>query len=101
MHSLVIPMSEDGSRLDRCIRRILGNINQGILEKHLRSGFILLDDKKVKSSEKVKSGQLLKYSEKINFSNPVTFRNLNQCLENFYKTLYNQIYIATFHQYYI
>ena len=73
MDSLVIPISEDGSRLDRCIRRILGNINQGLLEKHLRSGFILLDDKKVKSSEKVKSGQLLKYSEKINFSNPIHF----------------------------
>ena len=29
MVSLVIPTSEDGSRLDRCIRRILGNINQG------------------------------------------------------------------------
>jgi len=93
MDSLVIPMSEDGSRLDRCIRRILGNINQGMLEKHLRSGYILLDDKKVKSSEKVKSGQLLKYSEKINFSNPSTFRNMNQCSENFYKTLYDQIYI--------
>ena len=93
MHSLVVPMSEDGSRLDRCIRRILGNINQGMLEKHLRSGFILLDDKKVKSSEKVKSGQLLKYSEKINFSNLATFRNLNQGLENFYETLYDQIYI--------
>ena len=93
MASLVIPISEDGSRLDRCIRRILGNINQGLLEKHLRSGFILLDNKKVKSSEKVKSGQLLKYSEKINFSNSTTDRKLNQVSENFYKTLYDQIYI--------
>lgn len=93
MASLVIPISEDGSRLDRCIRRILGNINQGQLEKHLRSGFILLDNKKVKSSKKVKSGQLLKYSEKINFSSPTTDRKLNQVSENFYKTLYDQIYI--------
>ena len=93
MASLVIPTSEDGSRLDRCIRRILGNINQGLLEKHLRSGFILLDNKKVKSSEKVKSGQLLQYSEKINFSNSTTDRKLNQVSENFYKTLYDQIYI--------
>ena len=93
MDSLVIPMSEDGSRLDRCIRRILGNVNQGLLEKHLRSGFILLDNKKVKSSEKVKSGQLLQYSEKINFSNSTTDRKLNQVSENFYKTLYDQIYI--------
>ena len=79
MDSLVIPMSEDGSRLDRCIRRILGNINQGMLEKHLRSGYILLDDKKVKSSEKVKSGQLLKYSEKefLNNSTPFEYRNIN------------------------
>lgn len=93
MASLVIPTSEDGSRLDRCIRRILGNINQGLLEKNLRSGFILLDNKKVKSSEKVKSGQLLQYSEKINFSNSTTDRKLNQVSENFYKTLYDQIYI--------
>jgi len=93
MASLVIPISEDGSRLDRCIRRILGNINQGLLEKHLRSGFILLDNKKIKSSEKVKSGQLLQYSEKINFSNSTTDRKLNQVSENFYKTLYDQIYI--------
>ena len=93
MASLVIPISEDGSRLDRCIRRILGNINQGQLEKHLRSGFILLDNKKVKSSKKVKSGQLLKYSEKINFSSPTTDQKLNQVSENFYKTLYDQIYI--------
>lgn len=93
MASLVIPTSEDGSRLDRCIRRILGNINQGLLEKHLRSGFILLDNKKVKSSEKVKSGQLLQYSEKLNFSNSTTDRKLNQVSENFYKTLYDQIYI--------
>ena len=93
MDSLVIPMSEDGSRLDRCIRRILGNINQGLLEKYLRSGFILLDNKKVKSSEKVKSGQLLQYSKKINFSNSTTDRKLNQVSENFYKTLYDQIYI--------
>jgi len=99
MVSLEIPTSEDGSRLDRCIRRILGNINQGILEKHLRSGFILLDNKKVKSSEKVKSGQLLKYSEKINFSNPTTDRKLNQISENFYKTLYDQIYIKENDQY--
>lgn len=93
MASLVIPISENGSRLDRCIRRILGNINQGLLEKHLRSGFILLDNKKVKSSEKVKSGQLLQYSEKINFLNSATTLNLNKVSENFYKTLYDQIYI--------
>ena len=43
-----IPETEDGSRIDRCIRRILGNINQAMLEKYLRSGLILLDNKKIK-----------------------------------------------------
>ena len=32
-----IPISEDSSRIDRCIRRILGDVNQGVLEKNLAS----------------------------------------------------------------
>ena len=28
-----IPNDQDSSRLDRCIRRLLGNINQAVLEK--------------------------------------------------------------------
>ena len=41
---IVIPKTEDGSRLDRCIRRLLGNINQAILEKLLRSSTQLYGD---------------------------------------------------------
>ena len=48
MISKKIPNTEDGSRLDRCIRRLLGNINQAILEKLMRSSNILLDEKKTK-----------------------------------------------------
>ena len=48
MFSITIPETENGSRIDRCIRRVLGNINQAMLEKHLRSGLILLDNKKIK-----------------------------------------------------
>ena len=65
MLTIVIPKTENGSRLDRCIRRLLGNINQAVLEKLLRSGLILLDKKKVKSSSKVKSGQYIQYSSNI------------------------------------
>ena len=36
MDNIKIPTSENGSRVDRCIRRVLGNINQGILEKYRR-----------------------------------------------------------------
>ena len=41
-----IPNDQDSSRLDRCIRRLLGNINQAVLEKYLRSGEILLENEK-------------------------------------------------------
>ena len=68
MLTILIPITEDGSRLDRCIRRLLGNINQAVLEKLLRSGLILLDKKKVKSSSKVKSGQYIHYSSNIDCS---------------------------------
>ena len=55
MISKKIPNTEDGSRLDRCIRRLLGNINQAILEKLMRSNNILLDEKK--KSHQLKSKQ--------------------------------------------
>ena len=50
MRNIKVPNSENGSRFDRCLRRLLGYINQSVLEKYLRSGLILLDNKKIKSS---------------------------------------------------
>ncbi len=55
-----IPITEDGSRLDRCIRRLLGNINQAILEKLLRSSKILLDEEKTKNLDNIESCFLFK-----------------------------------------
>ena len=60
-----IPETEDGSRIDRCVRRILGKINQAMLEKYLRSGLILLDNKKIKSSVKVNTKAFLLKKLKI------------------------------------
>ena len=40
-------------RIDRWIRFKFGNIPQGLIEKHLRSGKIKLNKKKIKSSRKV------------------------------------------------
>ena len=71
MKNITIPMSEDGSRFDRCLRRLLGYINQALLEKFLRSELILLDNKKTKSSVKVKSGQIIFYSIDINFEKKI------------------------------
>ncbi|MDG2458119.1 MAG: pseudouridine synthase, partial [Alphaproteobacteria bacterium] len=88
-----IPETEDGSRIDRCIRRILGNINQAMLEKYLRSGLILLDNKKIKSSVKVNTGQLVKYSSFIKFENG-KIKQFNQAdINNYYKNLYKRIFI--------
>jgi len=88
-----IPETEDGSRIDRCIRRILGNINQAMLEKYLRLGLILLDNKKIKSSVKVNTGQLVKYSSHIKFENG-KIKQFNQVdINNYYKNLYKKIFI--------
>ena len=92
MLNILIPITEDGSRLDRCIRRLLGNINQAVLEKLLRSGLILLDKKKVKSSSKVKSGQYIHYSSNIEFKN-INSQTLNKDASKYYTKLYNKILI--------
>ena len=67
MLSIRIPEKEHGARLDRSVRRLLGQINQSLLEKFLRSGMILLDGKKAKSSTKVSYGQELNYSQRLRF----------------------------------
>ena len=67
MLKIKIPEKEHGTRLDRCVRRLLGQLNQSLLEKFLRSGMILLDGKKAKSSTKVSYGQEINYSQKLSF----------------------------------
>ena len=91
--SIEIPEAENGSRIDRCIRRLLGNINQSILEKYLRSGSILLENKKIKSSFKVSVGQLIEYSSYIDFENRKIKEYTNEDRYKYYKKLYNKILI--------
>ena len=93
MFSIKIPESEDGSRIDRCVRRILGNINQAVLEKYLRSGLILLDNKKTKSSVKVCFGQFIKYSSYIDFENKKIQQYTNEDTQKYYQNLYKEIFI--------
>ena len=94
MLSIKIPETEDGSRIDRCIRRILGNINQGILEKYLRSGLILLENKKIKSSVKVSFGQLIEYSSQIDFENKKNKEYTNEDKKKYYENLYKKMFIT-------
>ena len=97
--SIEIPEAEHGSRIDRCIRRLLGNINQSILEKYLRSGSILLEKKKIKSSFKVSVGQLIEYSSHIDFENKTIKEYINEDRYKYYQKLYNKILIKKTKEY--
>ena len=54
IRSIVVDATQNNMRIDRLIRRQLGNVPQSLIEKSLRSGKIKLNKKKVKSSIKVK-----------------------------------------------
>lgn len=84
----IVPIEENNSRLDRCLRRNLGSINQSILEKSLRDKLILLNGKKVKSSEKVLVGQ------EISYDNALFTKNNKEHFTN--KNIENQFYVKLF-----
>ena len=48
-------------RIDRWIRLKVGKIPQGLIEKHLRSGKIKINKKKIKSSIKVKTNDIISF----------------------------------------
>ncbi len=99
MLSIKIPEKEHGTRLDRSVRRLLGQINQSLLEKFLRFGMILLDGKKAKSSTKVFYGQVLNYSQKISFEKPHQIKRISQYNEKYYKNLFKKIFIKETNEY--
>ena len=65
----LVPEGEQGTRLDRYLRRLVPGLTQGPVEKMLRSGLIRLDGAKAKpatrsthhSSEQVTVAQALLY----------------------------------------
>ena len=99
MKNIKIPLSEHGSRFDRCLRRLLGYINQALLEKLLRSGLILLDNKKTKSSIKVKLGQIICYSNDINIEKKDIKHVYDISTDTYYKNLYKKIFIKETKEY--
>ena len=99
MLNIKIPEKEDGTRLDRSIRRLLGQINQSLLEKFLRSGMILLDGKKAKSSTKVFFGQEINYSQKISFEGTYRVKNISEYNEKYYNNLFKKIFIKETSEY--
>lgn len=52
-----VPEDEDGTRLDRFLRRLIPGLPQGDVERMLRSGLIRLDGAKTKPSVRIAAGQ--------------------------------------------
>ena len=52
-----VPEGEDGTRLDRFLRRLIPGLPQGDVERMLRSGLIRLDGAKTKPSVRIAAGQ--------------------------------------------
>ena len=55
---LTVSENEDGTRVDRFLRRSVNGLRQGPVEKMLRSGLIRLDGKKVKPADRLVAGLL-------------------------------------------
>ena len=55
-----VPEAEDGSRLDRYLRRLVPGLTQGPVEKMLRSGLIRLDGARAKPAMRLEAGQELR-----------------------------------------
>ena len=88
-----IPESEDKSRLDRCLRRNLGEINQSLLEKSLRNKLILLNGKKAKASDKIEKNQIITYEASLFLNGKKVFSEISKNKKSFYLDLYKKTLI--------
>ena len=52
-----VPASEDNTRLDRFLRRLVPGLAQGSIEKMLRNGLIRVDGAKAKANSRINAGQ--------------------------------------------
>ena len=89
----IIPESEDQSRLDRCLRRNLGEINQSLLEKSLRNKYILLNGKKAKASDKIEKNQVITYESSLFLKDKKVFSEISKNKKSFYLDLYKKTLI--------
>ena len=57
---MTVSEDEDGTRIDRFLRRSVPGLRQGPVEKMLRSGLIRLDGNKAKPADRLVAGQVLR-----------------------------------------
>lgn len=60
-----ITTDQTGMRLDRFVRKQLGAVSQGLIERQLRQGKIRLDGVKVKASARLQYGQVLSCPDEL------------------------------------
>ena len=87
LEQFIIPESADKSRLERCLRRNLGEINQSLLEKSLRNKHILLNGKKAKASDKIKKNQIITYEVSLFLNGKKVFSEISKNKKSFYSFL--------------
>ena len=90
LEKFIIPESEDQSRLDRCLRRNLGEINQSLLEKSLRNKYILLNGKKAKASDKIEKNQIISYDASLFLNDRKVYSEISKNKKSFYLDLYKK-----------
>ena len=93
LEQFIIPESEDKSRLDRCLRRNLGEINQSLLEKSLRNKLILLNGKKAKASDKIEKNQVISYEASLFLNSKKVISEISKNKKSFYLDLYKKTLI--------
>ena len=93
LEQFIIPESEDQSRLDRCLRRNLGEISQSLLEKSLRNKHILLNGKKAKASDKIEKNQVITYESSLFLKDKNVFSEISKNKKSFYLDLYKKTLI--------
>ena len=59
MKEFSVTDADAGARLDRFLRRIVGAMGQGVIEKALRSGHVRIDGQKAKSGQRLIEGQVV------------------------------------------
>ncbi|MGA0182684.1 MAG: hypothetical protein ACO3L4_08330 [Candidatus Puniceispirillaceae bacterium] len=60
-----VPEHEDGTRLDRFLRRLFAGLGQGQIERMLRNGLIRLDGVKAKAATRIAAGQMIRLPANI------------------------------------
>ena len=93
LEQFIIPESEDQSRLDRCLRRNLGEINQSLLEQSLRNKYILLNGKKAKASDKIEKNQIITYESSLFLKDKRVLSKISKNKKSFYLDLYKKTLI--------